>query len=69
MREGIHKRTGCGERRAAKEIEKRGIEGKIAVIAGSKSGLITLTEGLREELKETQITVNVVMYNVELGTA
>lgn len=37
---------------------------RFGAYAISKSGLITLTEGLREELKETQITVNAVMFSV-----
>ena len=37
---------------------------RFGAYAVSKSGLITLTEGLREELKDTKITVNAVMFSV-----
>jgi NAD(P)-dependent dehydrogenase (short-subunit alcohol dehydrogenase family) len=37
---------------------------RFGAYAVSKSGLITLTESLREELKDTQITVNAVMFSV-----
>ena len=37
---------------------------RFGAYAVSKSGLVTLTEGLREELKDTQITVNAVMFSV-----
>lgn len=39
-------------------------EPRFGAYAVSKSGLLTLTEALREELKETDITVNAVMFSV-----
>jgi NAD(P)-dependent dehydrogenase (short-subunit alcohol dehydrogenase family) len=39
-------------------------EPRFGAYAVSKSGLITLAEALREELKETDITVNAVMFSV-----